>query len=246
MPESPTDLPRGYQFPQNTERADPSALTVAMLDKAVSQLREFYDARLTSIENGLATSHEDYVRVPTLLDRAIAETKELFDVKIHDVKELVEVKIQAAADVRQEQFHGLDIQLQGRAERAKDLDAARESALNHALAAAKELVAASNTNFTKQIDGLQLSFGSQIKSLDEKVNDLRERLTHISSAAQGGTDAQTRRRTEIGSNSAIISALVAALGFAVIVGTIMFTRPTPPAAPAYYAPAPPVTNAPAR
>ena len=243
MPESPTDLPRGYQFPQNTERADPSALTVAMLERAVAQLREHYDGELRSLKEGLKTAHEDYVRVPTLLDRAISVTKELFEVKIRDAKELIEAKIQAAADVRQEQFHALDLQLQGRAERSKDLDAARESALNHALAAAKELVAASNTNFTKQIDGLQLSFGSQIRALDEKVNDLRERLTQFSSVTQGGAEAQIRRRAETGSNSAIVSALIAALGFAVVIGTIMFTRVP---APTYYAPPQPVTNAPAR
>lgn len=214
MPESPTDLPRGYQFPETALRADPSALTVAMLEKAIGQLREFYDAQLASLKEGIAVAHEDYVRVPTLLDRAISETRALYDTKIGDIKELLTEKIEAAAAVREEQFRALDVQLQGRAERDRDLDLARENALNHALAAAKELVAASNNNFTKQIDGLQTSFGSQIKALDEKVNDLRERLTHVSSAAQGGTTEQTRRRQDSGLLVAIGSMLLAAVAIA--------------------------------
>lgn len=199
-----------------------------MLDKAIGQVREFYDAQLKELRDGLKTAHDDYVRVPTLLDRAIADTKALFDVKIADIKELLDEKIRAAAQVRQEQFHALDVQLEGRAERARDLDAARESALNHALAAAKELVGAANTNFTKQIDGLRTDFTGQIKALDEKVNDLRDRITQISGIAQGGVEARTLRRADTGSNSAIISALIAAVVAAVMIGTVMLTRQAPP------------------
>lgn len=211
MPESPTDLPRGYQYPENTARADPSALTVAMLERAVAQLREFYDAQLQSLKDGLETAHQDYVRVPTLLDRAIAETKELFDVKIHDVQEVVEVKIQAAAAVREEQFRALDVQLKGRAKRAKDLDTARENALNHALSAAKELVAASNSNFTIQIDRMQQSFGNQIAALEARVNDQKEELIRFSSATQGASD----HRKDYRDNTSLIIAglaVVVALG----------------------------------
>jgi hypothetical protein len=205
MPESPTDLPRGYQQPTYRDnRDDPSALTVAMLERAIAQVREFYDAQLIAIKEGLEVAHEDYVRVPTLLDRSVGEIKELFETKIGATKELLEEKITCAAHVRQEQFHALDVQLEARAERARDLDAARESALNHALAAAKELVAAANNNFTKQIEGLQLSTGSQIKSLDEKVNDLRDRFTHISSTTQGAFD---NRRDARDHTSLIIAGL---------------------------------------
>lgn len=228
MAESPTDLPRGYQYPEGNVRADPSALTVAMLDKAIGQVREFYDAQLKELRDGLKTAHDDYVRVPTLLDRAIADTKILYDAKIAGLKELLETEIEAAAGIRHGQFERVDAQFEALALRARDLDEARATALSAALAAAKELVGAANTNFTKQIDGLRTDFTGQIKALDEKVNDLRDRITQISGIAQGGVEARTLRRADTGSNSAIISALIAAIVAAVTIGTVMLTRQAPP------------------
>lgn len=235
---SPTDRPRGYQS-GNHRDADPSALTVAMLDKSVAQLREFYDAQLDELKAKLQQAHDDYVRVPTLLDRAIADTKNLFEVKVVDLRDLLETKIEAAAGIRHGQLERVQVQFDALALRTKDLDEARATALVAALAAAKELVGAANTNFTKQIDGLQTAFTGQIKALDEKVNDLRDRLTQLSGVAQGGQDARSNRRADIGPITGIIAAGVAILMFLATMGTLMFNRAPPPAAPNYTAPVPP-------
>ena len=181
------------------------------LNKAINQVKEYYDTQLRELKDGIKQTHDDYVRVPTLLDRAIVDLKEYYDVKIKGIKNLLEEKIN------------------GEAKRSRDLDTAREQALNHALLAARELVAVANQNFTRQIESSQSDFRNQISSLDVRVNDLKDNLTRLSSTTQGGMNENLRRRADTGSYSAIVMALVAALGVAITIGTIVLTRPSVPA-----------------
>jgi RNA processing factor Prp31 len=79
------------------------------------------------------------------------ELKELFDVKLNGFRELVTEKF-----------------------------AGRDTALAAALKAAQELVKQQNDSNTIAIDKAATAFTKQVDSLDEKINDLKERLSEVS------------------------------------------------------------------
>ena len=85
------------------------------------------------------------------VDKATREIKELFDVKLDGFRELVI-----------EKFNG------------------RDTALAAALKAAQELVRQQNDSNTIAIDKSATAFTKQIDSLDEKINDVKERMSELS------------------------------------------------------------------
>lgn len=84
---------------------------------------------------------------------ALAKTdlKELFDVKLNGFRELII-----------EKFSG------------------RDTALAAAFKAAQELVKQQNDSNTLANDKMEASFAKQIQSLDEKIDDLKERVSELS------------------------------------------------------------------
>ena len=84
------------------------------------------------------------------VNAAKIEIKELFDEKLRGFKELVTEKF-----------------------------AGRDTALAAALKAAQELVKQQNDSNTIAIDKAANAFTKQVDSLDEKINDLKERLSEV-------------------------------------------------------------------
>lgn len=94
------------------------------------------------------------------VDKARADIEKLFDVKMTGFRELVTEKF-----------------------------AGRDTALAAALKAAQELVKQQNDSNTVAIDKAATAFTKQVDSLDEKINDLKERLSEVAGrnwAAVGG------------------------------------------------------------
>jgi hypothetical protein len=84
------------------------------------------------------------------VDKAKIELTQLFDVKLNGFRELVTEKF-----------------------------AGRDTALAAALKAAQELVKQQNDSNTLAIDKAGASFAKQIESLDEKIDDLKDRLSDL-------------------------------------------------------------------
>src|ERR1700679_317827 len=56
---------------------DPSTITSSAIDRESRNLEQKLNARIGSIEKAIDVQHDDLVRVPTLLDRAIQSLREL-------------------------------------------------------------------------------------------------------------------------------------------------------------------------
>ena len=88
-----------------------------------------------------------------------------------DLKELFDVKLNGFRELIIEKFSG------------------RDTALAAALKAAQELVKQQNDSNTLANDKMEASFAKQIQSLDEKIDDLKQRVADLSSrnwSAVGG------------------------------------------------------------
>lgn len=99
----------------------------------------------------------------------------------------------------EQKFRGIEVQFQERDVRADRAAIDTKRAVDAALAAQENAVAKQNESFalatskaelatTKQIDQSQLQIATVVRTVDDKVNDLKERLTRIEGMGAGRKD----------------------------------------------------------
>jgi hypothetical protein len=118
--------------------------------------------------------HGDLVRVPTLLDRAIISQNELFESKLVAHRAVLEEKLLSAAKQAEERVKRFD---QG------TLDA--KGSLEVGLNAVRDSVAKVEALFGKQIEGQGDLIRATAKNAEDKISDLKDRLTALESRGQG-------------------------------------------------------------
>jgi len=196
-----------------TTLTDPTRLTTAALQREIAALKDHaQDAlaaeirvlvtRIDEMQRAIDKASEDYVRVPTLLDRAVAQMMQLMDRRF----EKVDAQFDAAEKLRNEKFAQVQGQLRDRDQKAADSSAATKDAVEAALAAAEKAVNKQTETFAvasakaeaasvKQLDQLNLMIQASTKALDDKITDAKERLTRIEAAAVGRMDTKAETHT---------------------------------------------------
>ena len=224
-------------------RADPNAHA----ERLVSSLREVFAVELDGVktqfrsrDEAVRLLHDDMVRVPTLLDRAE-----------HKIIELISAQLSASDILRDEKFSAVNLRFVELEKRSKDLDEARATALIAALAAAKELVGvqstssaqmiqAANANFTKQIDGLQLSFTTQFASSEDKYTDLKDRFNALAVTMNAAQSTREDHRGQTGMIVGIIGAIGIVISLFMSGATFLHNNAAPP--PVYLQPQQPAAR----
>lgn len=137
---------------------------------------------------------------------------------------LIDSKVKCVEDVLNEKFEGVQSLFQALKERMAEQKTDTKTALDDALAAAKEAVTLqtvaseksidkSETATTKQIDALGTRVDQAGLEKDEKINDLKSRLDRLEASRQGGVDQRTETRTQGSDNRAILAAILGVGGF---------------------------------
>lgn len=184
--------------------SDPSSLTTQQLWREIQNLKELLTSQIDGIEKSIQVAHEDLVRVPTDVQRQVGNLKELHE----------------------ERFKSIETQFKERDTRVETSAKDNKDALAAALQAAKELVTQQNASNSlaiskseaataKQIDQLGTLIQQTVKASDEKVDDLKERVTRIESMAVGTIAAQTTQQTTSG-HSVNVYGLIAAILLGVV------------------------------
>jgi chromosome segregation ATPase len=166
--------------------ADPTRLTTQQLDRAIVDLRQELVTRLEADEKAAALAHEDLVRVPTTVDKAVSAAESVLGAR----REALEA-------VMVEKFAGVNTQFVERDKRTEQLTIANSTAIAAALQAQKEAVNEQNRASSEAIDKsnkqtaeaitqLQTLFQSNIGSLSNQLNDLKSRIDR-SEGQKGGT-----------------------------------------------------------
>lgn len=172
---------------RSNKDVDEGRLLHEIVERAVKNATDLFEARMRGIDDGITKFHEDLVRVPTTLDRSITS-----------LRELLEARLVRNADVTQQQFNRVDQLLIERdkrvdqmlIERDKRLDqstVASSTAIAAALQAQKEAAMetqkASNIAIAKaevataeSIKQLQTLFQTAIGGLTTQVADVKSRL----------------------------------------------------------------------
>lgn len=180
-------------------------------------LEKLIGQRIAELEKATKVAHDDLVRVPTDVQKQVGSLKELHEAKFGERFERIEEKIESAAEVRQqnievirhqlldaaqlrdEKFAGVAIQFEATDKRADQTSKDAKTAVDVGLQAAKELVAEKTisaaqaaakqeASFSKQIDAQGLLIQATAKASDEKIDDIKERLTRIEGTGSGRRD----------------------------------------------------------
>jgi len=166
-------------------RQDPSALTTSQLQRELATLEQIMAGKLDALEarvdaqkEAQALFHQDLTRVPTAVDRAVNQLKEL-----HEKWFL-------------EKFDSVQVQFKEREIRSDQMTRESKIALDAALASQKEAVseqnrasalaiAKSETAIAKQLEQLMTLVYSTTGALDSKIGDLKDRVGLIEGRGSG-------------------------------------------------------------
>ena len=213
------------------------------LESRVENSENVISARIDGMEKAIEVFQADLTRVPTQLDRAIQSHKELNESEIRslssdinrmslalahrgeDIREqIVHLrdlsfgKIEELASVTTERFQGVAAQFSERDTRTDQRAGDTKLAVDAAFAAAKEATAKIEAGFTKSIDSILELLKTTMKSSDEKISDLKDRITSIESRTVGITSANTETRNTAVDNRGMV---FGSIGIAISVVTFL-------------------------
>jgi len=186
--------------------ADPTVLTTAQTQREVSALKELVFNRLASMEKAIEVSHADLVRVPTEVQERVGNLKELHETKIASARadsvnlhDNIAVQLVEREKLVLEKFASIQTQFLERDVRTEQNARDSKVAVDAALQAAKEAVAEQNrssalaiakseTATMKQIDQIGTLIQTGNKAVDDKFDDVKERLSKIEGQSTGRKD----------------------------------------------------------
>jgi hypothetical protein len=185
--------------------SDPQALMQEISDRTASTVRNELFARIEAMDKATTLWHEDLVRVPTevqkavtalhnLLDQSIAKTAA--ESRVDHQQEMISISrevekvyglITTLSEVSEERFKGIQIQFNLLKQATEQLDLANKAAIAVALQAQKDsasetqkssqaATAKSETSTSEAIKALTAAFNTAIVGITDRVNDLKGRL----------------------------------------------------------------------
>ncbi len=187
-PKKTSQLPGGlYEDDNNSLRnwrpiPDPTILTTQQLLRELGSLKELMLTRMDAYDRAIDLLQDFANRQPTIAE-VVAENNG---------------KFQAV----QLQFRERDIRFDRAANDTR-------VAVDAAFAAAKEAVNKSELNFTKQLDAIGAAIAVAGRAQDDRVNDVRDRLTAIEGRGQAYSQGFGWIATGVGIVAAVIGAIIA-------------------------------------
>jgi len=165
---------------------DPTTLTTQALYREINQVHDLINSETYAVSSGLSAR----------IDGADRERLHL-QAEIDALPTEVTRRIDTLRVLHEEKFNSIQVQFSERDTRTEQTSKDSKVAVDAALQAAKEAVgeqnkssalaiAKSEASTTKQIDQQGLLIASSTQGLDDKINDVKERLTRIEGGANGG------------------------------------------------------------
>lgn len=239
--------------PNITPNPDPTERTVEALEQRIGDLqrlinvrfesghearealKETIGVRIIAIEHSLQVFQDGITRVPTDVDK-----------RVDSLKELHERQFGERFDAFQQQFAGVQRQLEERDKRADQTSVAAKEAVNTAFLASKEAVAAAlqaqkeqvaaqNQSFAdantktenttaKLLEGLSVQINTTTNALKEKIDGLERRLTTIEGRGVGTSESRTESRQQ---GQWLYGAAIAGLSMLLTIGALIYAALKP-------------------
>lgn len=211
---------------------DPSSLTTAQLYREIAGLRELFDARFEERQKALTIRFEASDKAITLLQANVDKEPKPAN---------VQANVDALKGLLLEKFEGVHTQFIERDTRVEQSSRDGKLAIDAALQAAKEAVGEQNRSSalsiskseaatSKQIDQQSALITGATGGLDDKIDDLKERMARIEAGSVVKTQADT---SQLQANQFSQSYVVAIIGALIGIGGLFIAlNQTPKVAPA--------------
>jgi hypothetical protein len=196
---------------------DPTKLTTEQLNREIAALREAVGHGQLALREILETRMDGNDRAIELLQAATDKLPAWIDQKIVALRDVHDQKFVSIVDSTAEKFSSIQTQFTERDVRTEQAAGAVKIAVDAALQAQKEAVGEQNKSSStaiskseqatvKQIDQLSVLIQTMTKAFDDKIGDVKDRLTRIE-GKDSATDPQSQALiAEVHANTARLSA----------------------------------------
>jgi hypothetical protein len=198
-------------------------------DKQISHLKALHESRFEEASNEVQSLHSIVDARFDGMDKAIRLLQDISDKFTIRIDE----KITSLKEIHEEKFSSIQVQFKERDVRAEQSSKDNKVAVDAALQAAKEAVGEQNKSSTlsiakseastiKQIDQMSLLIQTGNKAIDDKFDDIKERLTRIEGEGKGKIAADVGHQVQSNwSIGILVVGLLSILSIAVaIVGMV--------------------------
>lgn len=218
---------------------DPTALTTSLVEAAKEDIRRelsanhnalqsSIDSVLALLQGRLEASDKAIVLLQTSQDRIPAHVGE----KIGHLQALVEQKFAT----QEERFRGISLQFEERDVRGEQSERTTKVAIDAALQAQKEMGAAQNINIAQSLARIEATGQKQVEQVvtlsqtstqatNDKIDDVKERLSLIEGRTAGITAASTSQLTNQqasqGASANILGIIAAVISVVAVVVSIL-------------------------
>lgn len=201
---------------------DPTTLTTQQLVREMANLKELMESKIADGATARLAQRSILETRLDAMDKAIKLIQDITD----KLPARIDEKISSLKEIHDEKFQSVKGQFEERDVRAKQSSLDSKTAVDAALQAAKEAVAeqqrssaASITktelNTTKQIEQLGDLIRANNKAADDKISDIKDRLTRIEGRGEGASGKATESQANIG-----VWIGVAGVGMAVVMAVL--------------------------
>lgn len=209
---------------------DPTLLTTQQIDREITSLRELFDAKFLELDRMSNSRHMILVTRIDGMDKAYVLAK----IDADRMPQLVDEKISSLREIHEEKFASVQTQFKERDVRTESTAKDSKVAVDAALQAAKEAVSEQNkssalaigkseNSTVKQIDQLAVLIQTMSKAFDDKIGDIKDRITRIEGKDEGVvktvTSSQSNSNVAIGAIGLIVAILIGIATVTVMVVT---------------------------
>lgn len=191
------------------EKSDPSPLTTQLVWREVQSLKELLETRVGGVEKGIEVAHQDLVRVPTEVQKAVGGLQTLMETKIY-------YEAQIAALRRTNIENHLNWLEKMRVEAKAETDIKVQTAFN----SAKELNTEQYTNILTLLNKMETMTMKQIDTLSTQVNvntnNTNEKITDLKDLVHSGSSQRTGTKEAYENIKSLIPIIIAVITFIVL------------------------------
>jgi len=175
---------------------DPTVLTTQQLLREIATSRETTEAIVAGFKAAIEARLAAMDIAIILVRESTEKFNGLVESSVNQLKDVDQVKFDAIRDRFSDAKSALDVALQS-----------ASKAVDAAFSAAKEAASKIEVSFTKAIEQLQSLGSAQQKATDDKIDDVRTRVTTLESQKRGSNDSIALMISVVGAVVALIAAV---------------------------------------
>jgi hypothetical protein len=179
-------------------------------DTVVKFVREVVEEKITGARDVLEARLNGNDQAVTLLRSATDKVPQHVEASIAQMREIIEQKLYT----QDEKFRSVQTQFEERDTRTEQTTKDSVKAIEAAFASAEKAITKTEVGFTKQIDEQSKRIDAVAAGSNEKIDDIKQRITVIEARTQGITANALESRTISRDSTAVylgIAAIVAAV-----------------------------------